>query len=68
MSDDDFVRCDRAPYGWVIEYTPATGDATMRARHSFTPNDSAHDLAYVMQRAADLHGIVIPLYRQERRK
>lgn len=61
--EQDYTVCAREPYGYVIEYSPSEAAGQRRA---FTPNVDGHDLAQVMQRAADLHGIVIPVYRQER--
>jgi hypothetical protein len=51
------------PYAWVIEYFVGP----QREIHCcFIKNDGSHDLAYVMQRAADLHGEVFVLDRRER--
>lgn len=53
----------RQPYAWAIEYEVA-GD---RDRHvAFIRHDQRHDLAYAMQRAADLHGELVPLFTDRR--
>lgn len=55
---------DAQPYAWAIEYPIVGGRET---RVSVICNDGQHDLAYVMQRAADLHGVVLVLIRDRRK-
>jgi hypothetical protein len=43
-------------YGWVIEF--GNGCA------AFIRRDDRHDQAYVEQRAADLHGVWFPVFRE----
>lgn len=57
-------RIERVPYGWSIEY-PVAGQREPRV--AFILHDDQHDQAYAMQRAADLHGQLVPLF-SERRK
>jgi hypothetical protein len=54
---------ERVPYAWAIEYQ-VSGE---RDRHvAFIRHDERHDRAYAMQRAADLHGELVPLFTDRR--
>lgn len=55
---------ERQPYGWAIEY-PILGGKKMHV--AVVVHDDKHDLAYAMQRAADLHGVIVPLFADRRK-
>lgn len=46
-------------YAWVIEYPVQC--QTYPVRHVFIRREHEHDIAFVEKRAAELHGIVLPL-------
>ncbi|MDH4053675.1 MAG: hypothetical protein OEU93_19070 [Rubrivivax sp.] len=48
-------------YAWAIEYPVHRQTAVV-----FVLNDGRHDIAYAEQRAADLHGIIVPLIADRR--
>jgi hypothetical protein len=50
-------------YGWAIEYE--VGPAK-EIHCCFIKNDGFHNMAYVMQRAADLHGQIVTLFAEAR--
>lgn len=53
--EDGFV-----PYGWHIDI-PGDPDGI------FIPHNEHKDYAYAMQRAADAHGTIVPVFRERRK-
>jgi hypothetical protein len=50
------------PYAWAIEFPSGGKDLLV----TFIVNDGRHDLAYVMDYAARLHGVVVPIIADRR--
>lgn len=54
---------DAVPYAWAIEYPSQGGKQTLV---SILVHDDTHDQARAMQRAVDLHGVLVPLIADRR--
>jgi hypothetical protein len=50
-------------YAWAIEF-PVGSRQEVHA--IFVRNDGVHDQAYIEKRAADLHGVIVPLIADRR--
>lgn len=56
-------RPDAEPYAWAIEYPAQGGKVTLV---SIIVHDDTNDQARAMQRAVDLHGVLVPLIADRR--
>lgn len=54
---------DAVPYAWAIEYPTMGGTQTLV---SIVVHDEVNDQARAMQRAVDLHGVLVPLIADRR--
>lgn len=57
------MKPDNDIYAWAIEF-PVGSRQEVHA--IFVRNDGSRDYAYVEQRAADLHGVIVPLIADRR--
>ena len=53
------------PHTWCIEYPVFPRGEVAR---TYIKHDADRDRGYAEQRAADLHGIIVPLFTTDRRK
>lgn len=51
-------------YAWSIEYHAKGPTGGYICHRVFIANDGQHDIAYAEQRAADLHGTIVPLFTE----